>query len=850
MLNRVWRSLEFVSLKFVSLSLGLMWVASPGYAEESINRENQPRATLLDNLHAQIEQRAEQIEIIDVQLDLTPQGLAITLGTNDGVGPSPSTSVVGDALIVDIPNARLALRDRSEFQASNPVDGIVLITVTSEAENVRVVITGLEAAPELDIRTEDQTIVFDIVPTAEAVAVSDRNSDEAIQVVVTGETNTDYGVDNATAATRTETPLRDIPQSVQVIPDQVLQDQQAIRLDDALRNVSGVSPDRSFGNTIDSFTIRGFRQDVILQDGFRQDSFQTGLSETVDLERIEVLKGPASVLYGNLEPGGIINLVSERPLPDPFYEVDLSGGSYGLFRPSLDLSGPLTTNRALRYRLNALFEGGGNFREFDQAVERFFVAPALAWDIGDRTSLLLEFDYLSDERPFDRGIVAIAEGIADIPFDVVLGEPDDISEVDRIDAGYQLEHRFSDNWRLRNGFRFISADSFDFRADSWFIQDTGQLDRRFRSNDDVRRSYEVQTNVVGEFATGPVEHTLLAGVDVGWQTQEGVQRRLPGDPEPEFAINIFDLENRVRPDVELEDLTAFVRDNETRTHTVGLYLQDQIDVLDNLILVLSGRFDRFEQESDNNLTDTTFNQDDEAFTPRVGLVYQPIEPVSLYASFSRSFNPNLFSTQADGSLLEPERGTQYEVGIRGELLQERLTVNLAAYHLTKTNIAVGDEANPGFSVALGEARSRGIELDIIGELAAGWNVIASYAHTDADVTEDTNEFLEGNGLVNVPRNSASLWTTYEIQAGSLQGLGLGAGVFFVGERQGDRFNTFELPSYVRADAAVYYRRDHWRGAININNLFDIDYISSSGDFREYVTPGEPLTVIGSLTVEF
>jgi iron complex outermembrane recepter protein len=178
-----------------------------------------------------------------------------------------------------------------------------------------------------------------------------------------------------------------------------------------------------------------------------------------------------------------------------------------------------------------------------------------------------------------------------------------------------------------------------------------------------------------------------------------------------------------------------------------------------------------------------------------------------------------------------------------------LTANLAAYELTKSNIATGDPDNPDFSIPVGEVRSRGIEFDVTGQLAPGWNIIASYANIDAEITKD-NSLTVGNALTNVPRNSASLWSTYEIQSGSLQGLGFGAGLFFVSDRPGDLDNSFEVPSYVRTDAAVFYRRDNWRVALNIKNLFDIDYIDNSEGFREYVNPGEPLTIVGSISVSF
>lgn len=273
-------------------------------------------------------------------------------------------------------------------------------------------------------------------------------------------------------------------------------------------------------------------------------------------------------------------------------------------------------------------------------------------------------------------------------------------------------------------------------------------------------------------------------------------------------------------------------------------------MLDTLKLLVGGRLDIVDLENRFRSglgDDSTTTLNDTAFTPRVGLVYQPIEPLSLYTSFSQSFVPNLSTTVA-GDLLEPERGTQYEVGVRGEFLDGRLTANLAAFHITKSNVATADLDNPGFSVAFGEVRSQGIELDVTGEILPGWNVIASYAYTDAEITRD-NSPNEGNQLASVPRNSGSLWTTYEIQSGNLQGLGAGIGLFFASERQGDPDNSFTIPGYFRTDASLFYRRNNWKAALNFRNLFDVDYVESA-DSRVRISPGAPFTVVGTLTVEF
>jgi iron complex outermembrane recepter protein len=287
----------------------------------------------------------------------------------------------------------------------------------------------------------------------------------------------------------------------------------------------------------------------------------------------------------------------------------------------------------------------------------------------------------------------------------------------------------------------------------------------------------------------------------------------------------------------------------SRIDTLGIYVQDQITLAENLNLLLGVRFDTFRQSDDNRVTDTETSQSDNAFSPRLGIVYQPFEPISLYASFSQSFTPTI-GTGFDGNTFQPERGTQYEVGVKADL-NDRLSATLALYDLTRTNVLTADtrpNVPPGFSVQVGEQNSQGVELTLQGEILPGWNIIAGYAHTDAKVTED-NTLPEGLRFRNVPDNTFNLWTSYEIQQGNLQGLGLGLGLFFVGERQGDTLNTFQLPNYLRTDASIFYNRDQFRAALNFRNLFNVDYLEASfNDVR--VFRGDPFTVQGTISWEF
>jgi iron complex outermembrane recepter protein len=224
------------------------------------------------------------------------------------------------------------------------------------------------------------------------------------------------------------------------------------------------------------------------------------------------------VLYGNLEPGGIINLVREKPLPDPYYAADIDIGSFGFFQPSLDLSGPINSDKTVLYRLNASLLLDDGFRDYDQDVRRIDIAPTLSWKISKNTNLRVDFGYLNEVRPFDRGIVAIGNGIADIPFDRVLQDPNNKYSLEQISAGYQLEHKFNENWQLRNSFGFVSSNSSNFRLETLDINDSGILTRDFRLNEESYQNYSLQTNLVGKFKTGSIQHQLLLGFDLTRET--------------------------------------------------------------------------------------------------------------------------------------------------------------------------------------------------------------------------------------------------------------------------------------------------------------------------------------------
>jgi iron complex outermembrane recepter protein len=465
-----------------------------------------PVTTVTDWI-AQIE--AALVQITGVRVEETEAGLQVVIETERDSLEATETRSIGNALIADIPNATTV----EEFSQANPIEGIALVSVTSlPGDRVRVAITGTDAPPVAEVISEAQGLAFAVTLGESGTAAEE----DAIQVVVTGEQDEGYNPSSASTATRIDTPLRDIPASIQVVPRQVLEDQQPDTLREALRNVPGVvQGDVSQRVPLDTVLIRGFSTDGnTLRNGLPDFTSRVLSFDTAIVEQIEVLRGPASVLYGQGSPGGTISYTTKQPLSQPFYEVEGSVGNFGFYRGSVDLSGPLNADETVLYRLNLAAQTSDSFVDFFNA-QRYVVAPTLTWSISDRTRLTLEAEYLEqDTQTFDVGLPAVGTVLpnpnGEIPRDRYLGEPD----FDRYDlrvfrVGYNLEHRFSEDWQLRNAFRYS-----DYRQDRDFVavtilqNDNRTVDRVTSVQDFTDQFYSLDTYIVGEFATGSIQHQL------------------------------------------------------------------------------------------------------------------------------------------------------------------------------------------------------------------------------------------------------------------------------------------------------------------------------------------------------
>jgi iron complex outermembrane receptor protein len=786
------------------------------------------------------------VSVTDVKLNTTDKGIELILVTpnSDLLSVSPKTE--GNSYIVNIPNAQLQLASGESFQKSKPVAGIALVTVANaDANTLRVTVVGETSLPVVELfDSQTEGLVFGVTPAASTAQqpTPTPEKQQPIELEVIGASQGSYNIPDATTATKILTPLSDIPQSIQVVPRQSWEDQGAINAIDALSSVGIIQAYNTPSNG-DVFTIRGFQSQNILRNGLKDDVGGSITGQTIlsDVEQIEVLRGPASILYGQGTPGGTVNYITKQPLSEPYFSTSLNIGTYSLYQQSLDMSGPLNPDKTLLYRLNLSYLTTGSFVDNFHS-QRSLIDPVISWQIDPNTKVTFETEYRYENQQGRTGLPAVGTVLPNpngkIPLSLNTEDVNAITKESSVLLGYNLEHRFNDDWSAVSAFK-ARFDGFilDAATSVALLPNDETLTREEQTDINgpgVYDEYDLDNHVTGKFQIGGLQNELVAGLDL--------YRELSIYNRTESEIGSIDLFNPVFG----QPIGAVIsRLNEkTVSDAIGIYAQDIVKLAHNLKFVLGGRQD-FVQNSVTNFLNSSLNstQPAQAFSPRVGLVYQPIQPVSLYASYTQSFTQNV-GTSFDGSLFQPSFGTQYEVGVKSDFLQGRLSSILALYQLTMTNVLTPDPDHDGYDVETGEQRSRGIELNVTGEILPGWNVIASYAYTNALVIAD-NVYPVGNKLPSVPLNSANLWTTYAFSTGTLKGFKFGLGLDYVDTQEGDLNNDFTVPSYLLTNAAVYYQKGHLTFALNFKNLFDVQYFIPRSLLLVY--PGDPFTMEATIT---
>lgn len=674
------------------------------------------------------------------------------------------------------------------------------------------------------------------------------------EVVVVGRSEGQGYFSDEAGVARSETPLREVPQAVRVVPRQAIDDIGAVRLEEAYDYVSGVNRQNSFGGLWDNFSIRGFSGDPntganFLRNGFAGNRGYNAPRDMANVERLEVIKGPVSALYGGSEPGGILNIVTKKPQFKTGNAVELYAGSYDSYRTTIDSTGAISDT--LAYRLNVAYEDKGSFRDHINS-QRSLIAPSFTWLLTPNTVVNYDFEALRQKTPMDRGVIAINGQVGSIPRNRFLGEPGDGDvTIDNKTHNLTLEHEFSSDWKAKAGlaYRTTSLEGYSTEASPrtagsirWTTAGAPIIERERRYRDYSSNDLAFQGEIHGKFTTGGLKHEVLTGIDSYRFELDQLMTR--GRSTTSYGLNIY---SPVYGQAPLALNTTPTNTLETQTNT-GIFLQDQIHLAQDWRLLAGLRHDRFQQKINNRGTSTLTEQEHNVTTPRLGLTWLATPTLSVYALASESFRANT-GVDASGRSFNPERGKSKELGLKYEALNKRYGGTLSVFEIDKKNVLTNDPGNAGFSIAAGEARSRGIEFDFSGQITDKIRVLANYAFIDAEITQDNNAALVGARLINVPKHSGSALAMYE-DGFSHGRYGFGAGTTYVGKRAGNSIDTFELPSYATVRAMAYWKPNKTlRFSLDVDNLFDKTYYASSYDVY-WVTPGAPRTITFGLQAKF
>jgi len=656
-----------------------------------------------------------------------------------------------------------------------------------------------------------------------------------------------YRATRSASATRTDTAIHETPQSISVVPAQVVEDVGATRLEDALDYAGGVERGNNFGGQgLTEFLVRGFSTQEFYRNGFAVNRGYPNMPDASTLERIEVLRGPASMLYGRGDPGGTFNIVSKQPQAERRTVLGSQVNTDGLRRGTLDTTGALDESAAFTYRLNLVAEGSDSFRDHVES-ERYNIAPVLRWQLSDDTALILEGDYLHNRHPMDRGLTRYPNQAGDLSRDRFLGEGS-AGKLTNQNATTQLrlEHQLDSQWMLRGGIQYLDG-SLDGGAveNNGLASDGRTVGRNYSERWLNWNDLAVQANLEGHFDAAGLAHTLLLGVefdDFNYDSQ--IDRS--GGATSDFPIDLYDPVYG-QP---LPALTRTTTYDDENLKSYAFFLQDQIALTERLTAQVGARLERFEQRYENKLTPAgSWDQAHNAVSPRFGLIYDLTEELAVYANTSRSFKPNRGADRSSQAF-DPEKGIAHEVGIKYELPEHDLSVTAALFHITKENVLTSDPVDSNYQIAAGEARSRGFDISVAGNITPQWRVIGGYAYVDAEVTESSSASMPaGTRLANVPRHSFNLLDTYEFAEGPLAGLGVGMGIKYVGDRKGGATSTaFDMDAYTTVDLLAYYPlTERVRLNLNLNNLFDEEYEERAwGNIWAY--PGAPRTLQAGIAI--
>ena len=721
--------------------------------------------------------------------------------------------------------------------------------------------------------------------------VLQERSDALPTVDVMGRREQSYKNSISFVGTKTATALKDVPQSINYVTKELILDQGAITVNDVVRNMSGVNP-YSFYN---DFSIRGFRSlgnrnSGNLVNGMRTQTSLWRQSSLANIERVEVIKGPASALFGNAAPGGVINRVTKKPLDVARQSVTLTTGSFGTTRAYTDLTGPLNDKKTLLYRLNLGYENTDGFRDL-QGLTSYIVAPSFTYRASEKTQLNIDMTYVNHQGKLDRGVAVFGDGsLFSRPISATQSAANDYLRENSVNLSFALSHRLAQGLLFNSTYLFSSYDedllehsqdnAFVKKADgkdnpSLVLMRVTQRQRHFRNNN-------FNNYLTWDVTTGAMKHKLLVGYDhfntqlapgssyieaggyllknggtaKTFNVKKSLDYLLDENKNPRTNVPAFDLNSSAGN--RYQDISKYIYESKdvkpSDQYTNGVYLQEQL-TWHKLQLLLGARMEWFTDVTQNkNGSESKTHQ--HAFTPRVGLVYSVVPSTNVYATWIRGFEPQSVAVQSNpgsGGPFDPVESELWEMGAKGEYLNKRLSVTTALFSLRQKNTLynAGVSGQPDLMVPIGEELSRGVEFDVSGRILPYWSIMANYAFNVAEIskapegTKDLN--LQRPGT---PRHSANLWTKFIVPAGMLRNLGIGVGLNGVSERKGQvgrRENVVSYPGYALLNLALYYKVQEVQIQVNLNNALNKQYYISGYD-RLRSFPGAPRNI--NLTINY
>lgn len=668
---------------------------------------------------------------------------------------------------------------------------------------------------------------------------------------------------SVTGATKTDALIKDLPQSIQILDSGLLRDAGVIDLKGALDLSSTISSQSNFGGLWDSYAMRGFAGNLdfgsdYMVNGFSASRGFNGVRDGGNTDSVEILKGPSSALYGRGEPGGTVNISTKKPMFVAANSLEFGIGSFNTYRAAIDSTGPL--GETVAYRLNVAHQDGESFRDTIE-YNRTLIAPSFLWMISPDTTLSYEIEAVRQEVPFDRGVVAIQGFPPNVDIHNFYGEPNDGPHVIK-SLGHQvfLQHWFNDNWHLQTGVSYressMEGASSEVRPYGALQADGVTLRRRYRDRNNDATDLSGRFEVIGKVGTGSITHNLLFGMD-GYRFDD---RRIQNAANPSAADYGIDAYHPTygKPKPVLTAASRAI-DTDEDQKSYSFYAQDQIDLGEHWKALVGVRYDHYDQRVQDflrPLNEQVIEQTLTATSPRVGLVYQPNQHWSLYATTASSFRPNS-GVSFEGQGFDPEEGKSYEIGAKWDT--GRINTTLALYKINKDNVLGPDPRDPNrFNMAIGEVESRGVELDVSGQIADGLRLYGSYAYTDAKITKDNalnpTLSLVGRQLANVPKNSANVLLIKDFALAGNKA-SLGGGVQYVGEREGAQaaftaVDFFQLKSYTTWKAVASYEvTDKLKLSLDVNNLFDKRFYASSYSLY-WVMPGTERNIMLTARYKF